>query len=98
MAEAADVHRHRFRPSEIGSPLKIDEQRQQDGPDRVDVDDGFSETRPSRRAVGSPELVRGPGVRGLVNRQRHDHDREPDQDRSERSKGRLLEESGKRQD
>ena len=40
---------------------------------------GFSDTRPSRRAVGSPEPVGGPGVRGLVNRQRSEHDGKGDE-------------------
>ena len=81
MAQVAEVHGHGLRPAEDEPPpITSEDEREDDGADRVDVPAGLSVTRPSMYAVLSPKQPRDVAVRRLVQRDR-EHHRERDRRR-----------------
>ena len=70
-----------FAQPSSGSPLNDREQRQQDRADRVDMDDRVERHAAEQARGRIAEAIGRPGVRGLVDRQRDDHDCEADQNR-----------------
>ena len=83
LPQAAGVHRHRLGPADQRQAAEDGEQRQQDRPDRVDVDQRVERDAPEQPRRGIAETIGRPRVRRLVNRQRHQHDAERDELRSD---------------
>ena len=75
--------RHRLRPADDRKAAERREERQQDRPDRVDVDERVQRdaSEQPRRRIAEP--IGRPRVRRLVNRQREQHDDERDDDGDE---------------
>jgi hypothetical protein len=94
--EPADVHRHRLRPADDRQPADHRDERQQESSDRIDVDHRVQRHPPQHSGGRIAELIGGPCVRSLVNRERHDYDCESDQASSE-VQGCPQKESRKRQ-
>ena len=65
----------------IGSPLNIASSGSRIVPIGSMWTSGFNDTRPEQARGRIAEPIGRPRVRGLVNRQRDDHDGEPDQNR-----------------
>ena len=80
MPQVTEIHRHRLRPPDQRQVADRRNQRQQHGADPVDMDQRIQRDASQHPRGRIAELVGGPRVRGLVNRQRNEEYGEADGD------------------